>query len=41
MIKHDDVTKENTKEHNPSWPRIPDHRYKILIIQGPGSKTTI
>ena len=26
MINFDDVTKENTKEHNPNWPQIPDHQ---------------
>ena len=24
MINFDDVTKENIKQHNPSWPQIPD-----------------
>ena len=32
MIDFDDVTKENMKEHNPSWPQIPDHPCRILII---------
>ena len=36
MINFDDVTKENIKENNPSWPQIPDP-YKILIIGGSGS----
>ena len=31
MINFDDVIKENTKEHNPNWPQIPDHPYRILI----------
>ena len=39
MIKFDDVTKENI-EHNPNWPRIPDHPYRILIIGGSGSGKT-
>ena len=30
MINFDDVVKENIKQHNPNWPQIPDHRYKIL-----------
>ena len=34
------VTKENIKEHNPSWPQIPDHPYRILIIEGFGSGKT-
>ena len=36
----DDVVKENTKEHNPNWPQIPDHPYRILIIGGSGSGKT-
>ena len=27
------ITKEE-KEHNPKWPEIPDHPYRILIIWG-------
>ena len=26
MIKLDCITNENIKEHNPNWPKIPDHR---------------
>ena len=37
MIKFDNVTKENIKEHNPNWPQISDHPYRILIIAGSGS----
>ena len=40
MINFDDVTKEITKEHNPNWPHIPDHPYRILIIRGSGSGKT-
>ena len=40
MINFDDVTKENIEEHNPNWPQIPDHPYRILIIVGPGSEKT-
>ena len=32
MINFDDVIKENIKEHNPNWPQIPDHPYKMLVI---------
>ena len=32
MINFDDVIKEKLKKHNPSWPQIPDHPYRILII---------
>ena len=28
------------KKHNPSWPYIPDHPYRILIIGGSGSGKT-
>ena len=37
MIKFNDVTKENIKEHNPNWSQIPDHPYRIIIIQDSGS----
>ena len=38
MINFDDVTKENIKEHNQNWPKIPYHPYRILIIRGTGSR---
>ena len=34
MSNFDDVTKESIKEHNPNMPQIPDHPYRILIIEG-------
>ena len=34
MIKFDDVTKTNIKEHNQNWPEIPDHSYRMLIVGG-------
>ena len=40
MINCDDVINENIKEHNPNWPQIPDHPYRILIIGGSGSGKT-
>ena len=40
MINFDNVTNENKIEHNPNWPRIPDHLYKILIIGSSGSGKT-
>ena len=40
MINFDDVVKEHIKEHNPNWLQIPDHSYKILIIEGSGSGKT-
>ena len=30
------VKKEHIKEHNPNWPEIPNHRYRILIAGGSG-----
>ena len=32
------MLQRNVKEHNPNWPQIPDHPYRILIIQGSGSE---
>ena len=40
MINFDEYTNENKKEHNPNWPYIPDHPYRILIIGGSGSGKT-
>ena len=40
MINLDSITKEDNKEHNKKWPYIPDHRYRILIIDGSGSGKT-
>ena len=46
MINFDDYTNENmhiqmsTNEHNPKWPYIPDHPYRILIIGSSGSGKT-
>ena len=34
------ITKEDTKEHNPNWPEIPDHPYRLLIVGGSGSGKT-
>ena len=31
MLNFDYIKKEDTKEHNPDWPEIPDHPYRILI----------
>ena len=33
MINFDDVTQQNIKEHNPNWPQISDHPYRILITE--------
>ena len=40
MANFDDVIKEETKKHNPNWPQIPDHPYRILIIGISGSGET-
>ena len=40
MINFDEYTNENKKEHNPNWPYIPDHPYRILIIGASGSGKT-
>ena len=40
MNNFDDVIKEETKEHNPNWPELLDHPYRILIIGGFGSGKT-
>ena len=40
MINFDDYTNENKIKHNPNWPYIPDHLYKMLIIGGSGSGKT-
>ena len=37
MINIDDYASENKTEHNLKWPYIPDHQYRILIIEGSGS----
>ena len=34
------LQKKNIKEHKPNWPQIPDHSYRILIIEGSGSGKT-
>ena len=40
MFNYDYITKEIIREHNPNWPEIPDHPYRILIIAGSGSAET-
>ena len=40
MINFDEYANENKKEHNPNWPYIPDHPYRILIIGGSGTGKT-
>ena len=40
MINLGSITNENKKKHNEKWPYIPDHQYRILIIDGSGSGKT-
>ena len=40
MINFDEYTNENKRKHNPNWPYIPDHPYRILIVGGSGSGKT-
>ena len=40
MFNSDYITKEGIKEHNPNWPKIPYHPYRIIIIGGSGSGKT-
>ena len=37
MINFDEYANENRINHNPNWPYIPDHPYRILIIGDSGS----
>ena len=34
------MLQKKTKEHNPNWPQIFDHPYRILIIGGSGAGKT-
>ena len=40
MISFDEYINKNKTSHNPNWPYIPDHPYRILIIGGSGSGKT-
>ena len=40
MIKFDNYTNENKTEHNSKSPYVPDHPYRISIIEGSGSWKT-
>ena len=40
MINFDDYTHGSKIKHNPDWPYIPYHPYRILIIGGSGSGKT-
>ena len=34
MINFDEYANKNKRKHNLNWPYIPDHPYRILIIEG-------
>ena len=40
MLSFGYITKEDIKEHDPNWPEIPDHPYRILIIGRSGFRKT-
>ena len=40
MINLDNIVNNNNEKHNEKWPFIPDHPYRILIIDGSGSGKT-
>ena len=40
MINLDSITNANNKEKNETWPYIPDHPYRSLIIGGSASGKT-
>ena len=31
MFNFDEITKEDAKQYNLNWPKIPDNPYKILL----------
>ena len=38
MFTFDYITKEDIKEHNPTWAEISEHPYRILIVVGSESE---
>ena len=40
MINFYEYTNENNRKHNPNWPYIADHPYRISIIGGSGPGKT-
>ena len=40
MSNIDGITNEKNEDHNLKWPYIPDHPYRMLIIEGFGSGKT-
>ena len=41
MFRFDCITKEDNKDYNTNWSRIPDHPYRILIVGSSKSGKTI
>ena len=41
MMNFDEYTNENKLMHNPDWPYIPDHPYRILIGGSGSGKTNL
>ena len=41
MINFEDYANESKIKHNPNWPYIPNHPYRILTIGGSRSGKTI
>ena len=40
MINFDNYISANESAHTLKWPYIPDHPYRVLIVEGPGSGKT-
>ena len=40
MINFDDYANEKKTQHNAKWPYIPDHPYRILLVEGSRSGKT-
>ena len=40
MFNFNYVKKGGVKKHNPNWPQIADHLYRILLATGSGSGKT-
>ena len=40
MFTLDVITNKHNEEHNLKWTYIPDHRYRMIIIRGSGSRKT-
>ena len=40
MINFDNLIKENINENNSNWPKISNHPYTVLLIDGSASRKT-